>query len=330
MRMGTYATISRVERKLIVTKVHHNMKFKDLAALIALGALWGGSFLLIRIAVPAFGPFALIGARIAIAGVLLYVGLALIGRAPSGLAGNARQLLVLGAVNAAIPFTLIAWAELRLSASLAAILNATTPLFGAFLSIVWLGERITPKRGSGMLIGVLGVATLVGWSPVAMTGAMTLSIAAMLLASASYAFAGVHTKRNLSHLPSSTLAFGQQAAAFVWMIVPALLNPPRLPVPRGAIWSLLGLAVLCTSVAYLLFFRLIARIGPTRTYTVTYIIPVFGMLWGYLFLGERVALSMFVGLAMILSSMLLVNDVGMPRIVRFGRASRAPSGDAPC
>ncbi|MEO8623381.1 MAG: DMT family transporter [bacterium] len=297
------------------------MTVKQLLALLSLAALWGGSYLLIRIAVPAFGPTSLMAARVIIAAAVLAVGLRLTGRPTEGIRANAGPLLVLGAVHGAIPFTLIARAEMHVTASIAAVLGATIPLFSVVIGAVWLRQHISARRIVGLVLGVAGVTVLVGWSPMALSRETLLAVAALMLSSASYGFAGIYVKHKLSHVPSSSIALGQQMGAATWLIIPAMLNPPRFPIPAGAMWAVLALAVLCTSLAFLLYFYLIAEIGPIRTQTVTYLVPVFGMLWGAIFLGESITAGMLVGLVIILVSVLLVNTTKLPFRLPF----RAPS-----
>jgi drug/metabolite transporter (DMT)-like permease len=288
------------------------MRPRDLAALVVLAALWGGSFLFIRVAAPALGPLPLVAGRVVLAAVVLAAGTRALGRRAE-LRPYARKLLVLGAVNAAVPFGLIAFAELRLTASLAAMLNGTQALWGALFGVLWLGERVTVRRAAGLLLGVAGVGVLVGWSPVAMTREAAVSVAAMLVATCSYALGGVYAKRALAGVPSPTLALGQQVAAAAWLVVPALWRLPHAHPTGPAALALLALALLSTACAYLLYFHLIAAVGPTTTNTVTYLIPVFGTLWGALFLGERVSAGMLAGLACILGSVPLVHDARAAR-----------------
>ncbi|MEO8561036.1 MAG: DMT family transporter [bacterium] len=284
------------------------MRAKDLAALFGLAAVWGGSFLFIRIAVAPLGPFPLVGGRVMLGGLLLWGVMRGLGKRTE-LRAHVRPLLVLGAINAAIPFALMAAAELRITASLAAMLNATVPFWGALFGVIWLDERINARRAMGLVLGVAGIAVLVGWSPIVLTPSVIASIAAMLVATCCYALSGVYTKKRLTGVPAPTLALGQQAGASVWLVVPALWQLPRAHPTGLATFALLGLAVLCTALAYPLYFHLIAAVGPTNTTTVTYLIPLFGTVWGALFLGEPITNGMLVGLAMILSSVLLVNEV---------------------
>jgi drug/metabolite transporter (DMT)-like permease len=190
----------------------------------------------------------------------------------------------------------------------------------------WLGERITPGRSVGRVLGLIGVGVLVGWSPIQLTGPVLLSVGAMLVASCAYGFAGVYTKRRLSGVPPSTLAIGQQLAAAAWLLLPTLWSAPRVVPTPGAATALLALALFCTALAYPLFFRLIETIGPTRTSTITYLIPIFGTLWGTLFLGEAVTPGMLVGLALILGSVGLVNGVRIGDILRRTAPAAAAVG----
>lgn len=300
------------------------MKLKETAALVVLAAVWGGSFFFIRLAVPALGPLPLMAARVVLAGLLLWAIFAAI-RRPFRLRAHARGLLFLGAVNAALPFTLIAWAELHLTASLASLLNATVPLFTALVSAAWLKERIAAPRAFGLVLGIVGVAVLVGWSPLAFTPAAVLSVVAMLTAALCYAVAAVYTRRHLATASAPTLAVGQQLSAAAWLALPALWYlPTEVPSPP-ALRSLIALAVLSTALAYLLYFYLIASVGPTRANSVTFLIPIFGMAWGAMFLNEAITGGMIAGLAFILISLMLVNDI-RPWRLHESRTTPPPRG----
>ena len=296
------------------------MPLLDLALLLGLATLWGGSYFFIRVAVPAFGPAALVVLRVVIGGVLLW-GVALATRRRIDLRPHLPRLIVLGLLNAALPYMLISAAELHLTASFAAILGATVPLFAAALGARLLDERLSATRIGGLVMGVVGVAVMVGWGPMTLDTATMLSVVAMLAASASYAGAGIYTKLRLRGVPTFTLALGQQLGAFVWLAVPGVLVPPRAAPPLPAVGALLALGALSTAVAYLLYFRLLERVGPTKTTTVTYLIPIVGMLGGALVLREPLTAGMLAGLGLVLGSVLLVNEV---RITAW-RPARAAS-----
>lgn len=293
------------------------MRIKDIGALLLLAALWGGSFLFMRIAVPVFGPFVLAELRVALAGGALLV-YAAASRALPALRTQAKQFLILGALNAAIPYTLIATAELHLTASLAAILNATTPLFTAVVAAVWLKDRLGAKKRIGLVLGIVGVAILVDWSPLPFGTVVALSIAASLAASLSYGLAGVFSKAAFTGVPPLALAIGQQVGASALLLPFALpaavVAPPSRP-SLAVVCTVLALAVLSTSLAYLLYFYLIVNVGPMGAVSVTFLIPVFGVLWSALFLHERLRVGTIIGLVVILASVILVTGVQ----VRGGR-----------
>jgi drug/metabolite transporter (DMT)-like permease len=302
-------------------EVETGMRPKELAALLLLAALWGSSFLFIRVAVPAFGPVVLATLRVALAGIGLLIYAAVI-RHHIDLRGWWQASLVLGALNATIPYVLIATAELHLTASLAVILNATTPLFTAVVSALWLRDRLTAKQIFGLALGVIGVAVLVGWNPSPVSGLIILSVGASLMASLSYALAGVHAKRAFAGVPSLTVATAQQIGATILLLpfaMPvAVANRATIRPDTTMVAALVALALLSTSLGYLLYFFLIASIGPTKTLSVTFLMPVFGVFWGTLFLHDVVRAGTLAGLAIILASVCLV--VGIP----LGRPEATP------
>src|SRR5690606_10391496 len=160
---------------------------------------------------------------------------------------------------------------------------------------------------SGLLLGLLGVVVLTGWSPVPMDLPTILAIGATLLASFSYAGSGVYVRRSLAGIPAGTLALGQQLGAAAWLAIPALLFLPEVRPSSAALVAMAALAALSTALAFVLFFRMIERVGPTQTQSVTYITPAFGMLWGSLFLDEPITRGMLGGFGLVLIGMLLVN-----------------------
>jgi drug/metabolite transporter (DMT)-like permease len=277
----------------------------DLARLVALAAIWGASFIFIRVAVVPLGPIATAELRVALAAVALAAWLRFAG---VDLAWRAhwRFYLAVGLVNSALPFALWSFSALHLPASYLVVLNATSPLFGAALSWVWLRERLTARAALGLAAGVAGVATLVGLGPVAATPAVLWAIAAGALAALSYAVAAAYMKRSAASVDAAAVATGSQIGAAL-LLVPLLAPLPPVAWPTPAEWiSVVALGVLCTAIAYLLYFRLIADVGPTRALTVTFLIPLFGMLWGALFLGEAITPLMAAGCALVLVGTALI------------------------
>ena len=297
------------------------MTLLDLALLLGLATLWGGSYFFIRVAVPEFGPAALVALRVVIGGLLLW-GMARAFRRPIVVRQHLPRLAILGLLNAALPFMLISTAELHLTASFAAILGATVPLFAAAFGARLLGERLGASRLTGLLLGNVGVAVMVGWGPMALDLTTGLSVLALLVASASYASSGIYTKLKLKGVSTYSLALGQQIGALVWLVVPGAVLLPRTVPSSAAMGALLALGALSTALAYLIFFKLLERVGPTKTTTVTYLIPIVGMLAGALVLGEPLTGGMLVGLVLVLASVLLVNEVRIGSLLPARAATR--------
>lgn len=285
------------------------MSPRDLAALLALGALWGASFLFIRVAVPSLGPLVLMESRMALAAATLALCAAVVGRLPK-LRARWKQFLFIGTVNAAIPFTLIAAAEIYLTASLAAILNSTTVMFTAVVAAVWMGDPLTVRKGVGIALGIFGVAVLVGWDPVEVSGVALLSVGAMLAASLSYGVGAVYVKRSFLGVPPLAMAIGQLTGGAAVLSPLAAATVPAERPPTPVVLSVLGLALLSTALAYLLYFRLISNVGPTSTVTVTLLVPVFGLIFGVLLLDEPFGPGTLTGLGIILSSVVLITGFG--------------------
>ncbi len=271
------------------------MKRADMARLVLLAAIWGASFLFNRIAAPALGPILTAELRTLIAGIALAVYFAVAGFDPQWRRFG-RHYFVVGILTSALPFVLWAYAALSLTAGLMSVINATSPMWGAVCAAVFLGERLTARRTLGLAIGIVGVALVTG--PEA-----TFSIApvlAALCAAFSYGLAGAYMKRKAADVPSRGMAVGTQlVAGFILIPLIPLWPPAEVPSPLVA-GSMLALGLVCGAIAYLLYFRLIADIGATGALTVTYLIPVFGVLWGALFLGETISLPMLAGAGLVL------------------------------
>ncbi|HET9823390.1 MAG TPA: DMT family transporter [Burkholderiaceae bacterium] len=293
------------------------MRALDIAELLALAALWGASFLFMRLGAGEFGPVALAGLRVAGAAALLLPLLAW-RRQAAALGTHWRALLIVGALNSALPFALYAMAALAISAGLSAILNATAPLWGAVVAWLWLGDRPTRDRLVGLAVGFGGVAAL-AWDKASLRTteagvSPALAVAACLGATLCYGFAANYTRRMLEGVPPLAVAAGSQGAAALLLALPTAALWPATP-PGAAAWAALAaLALLCTGVAYVLYFRLILRLGAARAITVTFLIPVFGVLWGALLLDERPTASMAAGCAVILAGTALVTGaLTLPR-----------------
>ena len=279
------------------------MKPRDVAELCLLGALWGASFVFMRLGATEFGPAALVFVRVAGASLLLLPLVAWRGEM-NVMRQHWRPIAFVGLINSALPFLLFMVAALVLGAGLMAVFNATAPIWGALIAWLWLGERLGPSRWLGLAIGVAGVLGLVwgkadfrpgehGISP-------ALGIAACVGAAVLYGLAANVSRKRLAGVAPMAVAAGSQLSAALLLLLPALWSWPAVN-PTPAAWGAAAtLAGACTGLAYVLYFRLIAHAGAANAISVTFLIPGFAMLWGWLFIGEQPTAAMLLGCAVIL------------------------------
>jgi drug/metabolite transporter (DMT)-like permease len=318
--------------KLISTRIAVNaLNTKDNKStieLLLLAAIWGASFMFMRVGSPEFGPILFTTLRAGIAAIFLLVCLILY-KETKALKGHWRHIFVVGALNTAIPFSLFGYTTLTLTAGTTSVLNATTPMFGAIVAFIWLKDKLSLSATLGLLFGFLGVYLLVSENLQfsAVTGTqqvqtnalvptllptlvpILLPTLAAMLAALCYGISANYTKKYLSTIKPLALAAGSQISATVMLIPISLGFIPETMPSSNAIWSVLLIGVICTGVAYILFFRLIAALGPAKAISVTYLIPAFGILWGALFLDESISLMMIIGGAVILFGVALTTGV---------------------
>lgn len=290
-----------------------------LVELVLLAAVWGASFLFMRMAAPELGPIALIALRVGIAALVLTPAL----RSADAFAqfrSKLWPLFVVGVTNSAMPFCLLAWSTLYVNAGLDAVLNATTPLWAALIAATVYRASIGSMQIAGLLLGLAGVMVLVWDTLDAGIGKIPLAIGAALLATLLYGFAVNYSKRHLAGIKPFVVAFGSQFFASVVLIPLAWLAWPRHAVTPVTWAYVAALGVLCTGFAYVLFFRLVEHVGASYAASVTFVIPVFGVLWGALFLGEKITPTMVAGGAIILAGTALASGRLKPGRLRLRRA----------
>jgi drug/metabolite transporter (DMT)-like permease len=272
---------------------------RDITELVSLAMLWGGSFLFMRMGAAEFGPVVLSALRLIGASLLLMPLLLWRGQWES-LRQHWRPIFVVGVTNSALPFVCFAYAALSINAGLMAIFNAATPLFAAVIAWWWLKDSLTPLRIAGLVIGFIGVAWLAFDKASFKPGGSGWAVVACLVASALYGFSANFTKRKLTGVPPLAVAAGSQLGASIFLILPAIWLWPA-QAPSGNAWLMAALlAFACTGLAYLMFFRLIANVGPSNAITVTFLVPLFAVLWGRVFLGEVLTPAMGIGCLVIL------------------------------
>jgi len=275
------------------------VKSSDLAELIGLAALWGASFLFMRMGAAEFGPVALAAVRVVGAIAFLLPLLALRGQLRV-LKDHAVPIFIVGITNSALPFLCFSYAALSITAGLSSIFNAATPLMGALIAWLWLKDKLNASRIVGLGIGFAGVLWL-AWDKASFKpGGSGWAVVACLAATLCYGVSASFTKKKLTGVPPLAVAAGSQLSASIVLAPLALLFlPPAMPSAHAWMAAAM-LALACTGVAYVIFFRLIAHVGPANAISVTFLIPVFAVLWGWLFLGEGVTLAMVGGCAVIL------------------------------
>jgi len=276
------------------------MRAADAARLVTLAAIWGASFLFIRIAAPVFGVIATADGRMLIAGLAL-AGYYLL----TGFDAQSRRwwryYLAIGVLNCVFPFLLYGYAALDITVGLLAVLNATSPMWGALLSTIVLRERMSPGRIAGLLVGVAGVALVSG----AEASGRWLAVVAGLGAGFCYGLTGVVMRRWARDTTAKGMAAGSLLMGGLVLAPLLVVVPPRWPGIPVAL-AMLALGLVCGSVAYILYFRLMADICATGALTVTYLIPIFGVAWGVIFLGEAVTPAMLAGAIVVILGTVLV------------------------
>lgn len=311
--------------------VKRSMGVAEWGLLITLSVLWGGSFFFVGVAVDALPPFTIVALRVGLAAIALN-GLVL----AKGLSMPAsRQLLTafvaMACLNNMIPFSLIVWGQTHIASGLASILNATTPFFTVIAAhFLTSDEKASGGRLAGVVLGFAGVVLMLGYEALAGLGTSAVAQLAVLGAAVSYALAGIFGRRFRSlGVPPLIAATGQTTASAV-VLVPlalALERPWMLPVPGAPVWgAVVGLALLSTALAYLIYFRVLATAGATNILLVTFLIPVSAILLGTTILGEQLEMKHFAGMGLIGLGLAAIDGrpLGVLRRMRAAAPTRAP------
>ena len=274
------------------------MKLSDIIDLVALSAVWGASFLFMRIAAPEFGPLVLVEVRVVIAALFL-LPIFLLRANISELTVHWKKLAILSVLNSAAPFFLLTFATLSITGGFAGILNATAPIFAAMVAWVWLSDRLGVSQIVGLVIGFVGVLVLV-WNKVTLAfDGTTVAILAGIIAAIFYAVGGNYTKKYMGQMNSLAIATGTMTAAAIILLPIAIYLWPSEPVSTRSWIAAIIMGVASTGIAYILYFRLIRNVGPVKAITVTFLIPAFAMLWGAIVIDEKVTSIMVVGCTII-------------------------------
>ena len=294
------------------------MGLRDIAALLLLASIWGGSFIFMRVAAPEFGIYVLVAIRTVLATCVLLPILMMTG----GVSQIFRYwfpIALVGLANTAVPFVLFNYSSLHLEAGVNAILNATAPMFGALVAWLWLGDKLTPTAIGGLALGFLGV-TVISQQKLGEGDISFVPILTALLATTCYGIAASMMKRWLQGVRPLVVATGSQAMASI-MLAPFALSTLPATMPSTNAWlNAVALAILGTAIAYILYFKLIANVGPAKAISVAYMVPLFGIIWGVLFLQEHLSLQTIIGGVMILTGVAFTT--GVVGIIKRNRAAK--------
>ena len=286
-------------------------------SLLYCGAAFGGAFLFMRLAAPELPALLVAFARITIAALIL---LPLAGRQRLwAMRAQWRDYTVVGFFMAAAPFALFAFAERSISAGLGSIINATTPLWTAIILAAWVHQAPTPRRVAAIAIGFLGVGVIVGMEGLQLAPDAFAGVVAATVGAASYGLALTYIRRRMAPQAPIQLALGQLIAASIMLAPFALLSAGDAQPSGESVVAILGLGLFSTAIAWPILFRLNQEVGPMATSTVTFLNPVFGTLWGALFLAETISQTFLVGALLVFVSLVLILDVRLPT----GSARRA-------
>lgn len=272
---------------------------RQLLQLFVLASIWGASFMFIRLAVPYFGPVPLSGARSLVAALTLTPLMLMKGQWPI-FRQSWKHLLVIGLISTALPFSFLSISTQYTSAGFASILNALTPIFSALVAWLWLKESLTPAVVIGILLGFAGVFVMVFDRETISASFPLLPVLAGVGGTLLYGLTGNYSRRYMVGVPVLTISAGSQIFSSLILFPVAVLQWPETPIPAVSWLYVCALGIVCTGVAYLLYFGLLETVGVARTVIVTYLVPVFAMLWGFAILGESVTLQMLAGAACIL------------------------------
>jgi drug/metabolite transporter (DMT)-like permease len=277
------------------------MSNSNLVRLLLLSLIWGTSFMLMRIAAPVFGPMLTTFGRAGLGALALYLFARYRG-VDMAWRRNAKFYLVVGLANTAIPFSLFAWSALHIPSAYMATMNSLAPIFTAIFGFLMLGERLTTLRIAAFLLGLFGVAVLVGLGPTAVTPLLIAGVLAGMGAAINYGFAATYTRMHAGSIPSLATAAGSQCAAALALLPFALPGIPHA-LEFGTVHASLAvlfLGLICTGVAYGLFFHLVSSEGASKAITVTFLVPATASVWAWLLLNEAITLGSVIGISIVL------------------------------
>ncbi|MCE9900183.1 DMT family transporter [Raoultella terrigena] len=304
------------------------MRIADYIRLIVLAAIWGASFLFMRIVSPEFGAINTAFLRV-LFGLLGLAVIIFVLKSSYNFEGKFKSSLILGVINSGLPFLMYCLAARWLPAGYSAVLNATTPLMGALIGFAFFSEKLTARKWGGVVLGLVGIMVITTIGESQSTNETLAGVIACLVATGCYGIAGFLTRRWISNkggLDPKIVAFGSQIGATLFLLpffIWSSTTGPSINWLQGNVWaSVVAVGLICTAFAYILYFRLIADIGPLRSLTVTFLIPPFAVLWGYLALGETINEGFIIGAIIVCVSVWLVVSPGKAPMVLKSKVTK--------
>ena len=304
------------------------MRIADYIRLIVLAAIWGASFLFMRIASPEFGAINTAFLRV-LFGLLGLAVIIFVLKSSYNFEGKFKSSLILGVINSGLPFFMYCLAARWLPAGYSAVLNATTPLMGALIGFAFFSEKLTARKWGGVVLGLVGIMVITTIGESQSTNETLAGVIACLVATGCYGIAGFLTRRWISNnggLDPKVVAFGSRIGATLFLLpffIWSSTTGPSINWLQGNVWaSVVAVGLICTAFAYILYFRLIADIGPLRSLTVTFLIPPFAVLWGYLALGETINEGFIIGAIIVCVSVWLVVSPGKAPMVLKSKVTK--------
>lgn len=283
------------------------MNLKHFLLLLLISAIWGGSFIFMKELSPVFGPVLTSSLRLLSASLFLFI-VFFFQKYKINWKKNFKIFFILGLTNSAIPFTLYAYAALYISPSISVILNSTAPMFGAVFSYFIIKEKLSFKKILGLLLGTIGVGVISSITFSESSLELYISVFGCIAAAVLYGFSGVYVKKYAGHIEAKELTLGSITISGITLLPFMVFSPITGTVTLGLIGMVIAFGVLCTAVAYLIYYYLLKEIGPVKALTVTYLMPVFGILFSYLFYSEVIKFNTLFGLLLILFGILLISN----------------------
>jgi len=295
-------------------EVGGEMTRKQVALLILISSLWGSSFIFMKVLSPVFGPILVSSLRLLGASLFLYIYMRLT-KMKISFKRNILFFMTIGIINSAIPFVMYSFAALNIDASLSGTLNSSSPMFGAIFGYLLLGSKLKPKQIIGLIVGFIGVLVVSSASLESGSVDIVLSVIACILAAACYGLAGTFVKRRTTVVDSSSLTLGSLFFAGIFLLPFSFFYDITSTIELNHIFYMIFFAIMCTAIPFIIYYQLIKEVGAVKALMVTYLMPLFTVLWSYIFLAEKAGINVYFGLIIILIGVYLISNKSFKQVL---------------